>query len=112
MPPIFLYRKNVNAVDEIIAHGLPIGAMNHSKYTVSDLSLAKGDVLLLMSDGMPELQNKHNEMYGYHRIRNSFKKVAHKKPDEIIAYLKDESSAWVKDKDPDDDVTFVVIKVK
>ena len=112
MPPIFLYRKNLKAVDEIIAHGMPIGAMNHSTYTVSDLILQKGDVILLMSDGMPELQNEQNEMYGYTRIRDSFKKVAEKEPEEIINYLKDEGSAWVKDKDPDDDVTFVVFKVK
>ncbi len=91
MPPIFLYRKKLNAIDEIIAHGMPIGAMNHSTYTVSDLSLQKGDVILLMSDGMPELLNEEDEMYGYTRIRESFKKVAGKEPEEIISYLKDES---------------------
>jgi serine phosphatase RsbU (regulator of sigma subunit) len=112
MPPIFLYRKNVNAVDEIIAHGMPIGAMSHSNYVVSDLCLEKNDVILLMSDGMPELQNENNEMYGYKRIRDSFQKVAEKSPEEIIEYLKDEGSVWVNDEDPDDDVTFVVIKVK
>ena len=35
-----------------------------------------------------------------------------KTSEEIIKYLKDEGSKWVNDKNPDDDVTFVVIKVK
>ncbi len=112
MPPAFLYSKNLDAVDEIIAHGMPIGAMNHSTYSVTELFLQKDDVILLMSDGMPELQNGQNEMYGYSRIRDSFKKAAEKSAEEIINYLKEEASAWVRDKDPDDDVTFVVIKVK
>ena len=51
-------------------------------------------------------------MYGYERILDGFKKVVRKKPEEIISYLKDESSAWTNNKDPEDDVTFVVIKVK
>ena len=42
----------------------------------------------------------------------SFEEVAEKEPGEIITYLKDEGTRWVNDKDPDDDVTFVVIKVK
>jgi len=86
--------------------------MSLSKYNVNYEVLGKGDVLLLMSDGMPELQNENNEMFGYERIRNGFKEVAERKPEEIVGYLKDEGSAWIKDKVPDDDVTFVIIKFK
>ena len=38
--------------------------------------------------------------------------VAEKGPEEIINYLKDEGSSYVDHADPNDDVTFVVIKVK
>jgi serine phosphatase RsbU (regulator of sigma subunit) len=65
-----------------------------------------------MSDGYPELQSDKNEIFGYRRAKNSFELAAEKEPEEIITYLKDEGSSWVNDKDPDDDVTFVVIKVK
>ena len=99
-------------MEEITEHGMPIGAMDLSQYTVTEQELEKGDVLLLMSDGMPELHNDKNEMYGYQRIHNGFEKVAEKTPEEIINSLKVEGSAWVNDNDPDDDVTFVVIKVK
>jgi len=112
MPPIFIFRKKSNTVDEIREHGLPVGAMGLSRYTVTDLFLKTGDVMLLMTDGMPELQNANNKMYGYERILDGFKKVGNNKPEEIISYLKNEGSTWVNDKDPEDDVTFVVIKVK
>jgi len=112
MPPVFLFRKKSKSVEEIKEHGMPIGAMNHSQYIATDEVLEKGDVLLLMSDGMPELQNENNEMYDYEQIRVGLKNVAEREPEEIIGYLKDESSAWLNDKDLEDDVTFVVIKVK
>ena len=59
-----------------------------------------------------KLQNVKKEIYGYKRARNSFEEIAEKEPEEIIHYLKDVGSKWVNGKDPDDDVTFVVIKVK
>ncbi len=65
-----------------------------------------------MSDGFPELLNDKKEMFGYKRARNLFEDLAEEAPDEIISKLKDAGSEWVNDKDPDDDVTFVVIKVK
>jgi serine phosphatase RsbU (regulator of sigma subunit) len=112
MPPIFLFRKSSGVVEEITEHGMPIGAMKLSQYNAIKGSLEKGDVLLLMSDGLPELQNDKEEMYGYKRIRNGFEDVAGKAPEEIIAFLKNEGKAWNGDQAPDDDVTFVVIKVK
>ena len=51
-------------------------------------------------------------MYGYRRARNSFEEVARKEPESIIQFLKDEGIKWTDDTDPEDDVTFVVIKVK
>ena len=51
-------------------------------------------------------------MYGYKRARNSFEEVAVQEPERIIEYLKNEGTRWSNNKDPDDDVTFVVIKVK
>jgi serine phosphatase RsbU (regulator of sigma subunit) len=65
-----------------------------------------------MSDGLPELENSEGEMYSYKRIRNGFEDVADKEPEDIVSYLKNEGSSWVNNQAPDDDVTFVVIKVK
>jgi serine phosphatase RsbU (regulator of sigma subunit) len=65
-----------------------------------------------MSDGFAELKNENNEIYGYQRALEEFKKVVKQKPEEIIDHLKDEGKRWTNDKELEDDVTFVVIKVK
>jgi serine phosphatase RsbU (regulator of sigma subunit) len=66
----------------------------------------------MLSDGMPELQNINDEMYGYDRLQNILKQISEKSSEEIVADLMKESRKWSKDRDPDDDITFVVVKVK
>jgi len=112
MPPVYLFRNESRRMEEHLMKGMPLGTMENFPYELKEMELFKGDTLLLMSDGFPELQNEHNEAYGYKRARNSFEEVAEKEPDDIITYLKEEGSRWVNDREPEDDVTFVVIKIK
>ncbi|MBU2491576.1 MAG: SpoIIE family protein phosphatase [Bacteroidetes bacterium] len=112
MPPMFLFKRENRIVEEHLLKGMPLGSMNNFPYEIREMELTKGDTILLMSDGFPELSNDNNELYGYKRVRNKFEEVAEQEPEDIITYLKEEGSNWVNDNDPDDDVTFVVLKVK
>jgi serine phosphatase RsbU (regulator of sigma subunit) len=112
MPPALIYRNKNNAVEEIFMKGMPLGAMNDFPYSVKESHLEKGDTILMISDGLPELTNDNKEMYGYDRTKTEFHSVGEREPEEIVEHLKNSASQWVNDKDPDDDVTFVVIKVK
>ena len=100
------------AVEELFLKGMPLGAMNNFPYEVRENHLVKGDTILLMSDGLPELMNDNNEMYGYDRIKTKYHLVGEKEPEERVNHLKNSESQWSNGKDADDDVTFVVIKVK
>jgi len=112
MPPVLIYQKKNQAVEEILVKGMPLGAMHNFPYAVRENHLDKGDTILLLSDGLPELMNDNNEMYGYDRIKTEYQSVGEKEPEEIVNHLKNSASEWANGKDPDDDVTFVVIKVK
>jgi len=112
LPPMYIYRNSTNSIDEIDMQGMPLGAMRNFKYNLYKTELSVGDCIILLSDGYPELANSENEQIGYERLQIQLLEVSKRKPKEIIEYLKDYGSMWVADKDPDDDVTFVVIKVK
>jgi serine phosphatase RsbU (regulator of sigma subunit) len=112
MPPLFIYRKYSQTIEEIVINNMPLGAMKGNEYDIKEFNIERGDTLLLMSDGFAELKNENKEMYGYKRARNSFEESAKKEPEEIISDLRAEARSWTNDKEPDDDVTFVVIKVK
>ena len=112
MPPALIYRKKNQAIEEIFMKGMPLGSMNDFPYSIKESHLERGDTILMLSDGLPELTNDNNEMYGYDRTKTEFHSVGEKKPEEIVDHLKGSASQWVNGKEPDDDVTFVVIKVK
>jgi serine phosphatase RsbU (regulator of sigma subunit) len=112
MPPSFIFRKDTRVMEEHLFRAMPLGTMQEFPYELKDTTLRPGDTILLLSDGLPELENANGEIYGYKRIRNGFEEVAEKSPEEIVSYLKNEGARWVNRKDPEDDVTFVVIKLK
>ena len=112
MPPVIIYRKNDRTIEEHVMKGMPLGTIDNFPYDLRETTLNTGDTLLMLSDGLPELHNDEKEMFGYKRVRNVFEDVAEKSPEEIIEHLKNQGSEWVNGKEPDDDVTFVVIKVK
>ena len=112
MPPVFIYKKEKQTCEEHLFKGMPLGTLTNFPYSLIESELSAGDTILLMSDGFPELQNDDKEMYGYKRARNYFEEIAGESSEEIISKLKTAGMDWVNDSDPDDDVTFVVIKVK
>ena len=112
VPPVYIYRKDKNEVEEIDNKGMPLGAINNYPYKETKTDLKSGDVIYLLSDGFPEFSNNKKEVYGYERVKNIFKDVAEYSSEEIIEKLKNEVNNWSGGKVPEDDVTFVVIKVK
>jgi serine phosphatase RsbU (regulator of sigma subunit) len=112
MPPVHIYRKSDGSIEEFVMKGMPLGTINRFPYDIRNTTLKKGDTILIMSDGLPELMNDKKEFYGYKRVKEKFGEVAKKSPEEIIGHLKEDGSNWIGDLDPNDDVTFVVVKVK
>jgi len=112
MPPLYIYRKNLQKIEEVSINNMPLGAIKAISYDVSEIEVDSGDTLLMMSDGFAELRNKEQEIYSYRRARNNFEEVANREPAEIISYLREKANEWTDHTDPDDDVTFVVVKMK
>ncbi len=51
-------------------------------------------------------------MLGYDRMKETFSEVADRTSEKIIEHLKDTAKDWANGNAPDDDVTFVVLKMK
>ncbi len=112
MPPIYVYRNRTMKVDEIVIKGMPLGAFDDYSYQDERIKLEKGDSILLLSDGLPELFNEQKEMFDYHRVKETLEQVGHENPEKIIDSFIDVAEQWRNGRAQDDDVTFVVLKVK
>ncbi|HSL90542.1 MAG TPA: SpoIIE family protein phosphatase [Ignavibacteriaceae bacterium] len=112
MPPIFIYRNSTKSVVEFETQCMPLGAISEMYFKITEFEINSGDTILILSDGLPELFNYMGMAYGYERVQTEFQKLADKTPAEIIEGLKLSAAEWAKGTEPDDDITFVVIKVK
>jgi sigma-B regulation protein RsbU (phosphoserine phosphatase) len=112
MPSVLIYRAAQRSVEEISLRGVPLGSLTAYSYRESRLSLEAGDVVVLMSDGYPERFNGMNEMLGYESAKSVLLEVAILPPKEIIEIFVKVGDRWADGRLQDDDVTFVVLKVK
>lgn len=110
MPPAFIYRSGSKSVEEVVIKSMPLGGPS-SSYKQQETTLDIGDVVLLMSDGYPELFNEQKEMLDYHRIKDIFQEVSEKSSDDIVQQLTRSGKEWSNRMPLEDDVTFVVVKM-
>jgi len=112
MPPVFYHHKETNQVEEIIIKGMPLGAMRNASYNTVEMELKIGDTILLLTDGLPEQMNPNEEMFDYSRVKKHFNEIIDNSPNGIIEKLVEAGDSWMNGRVQDDDITFVVIKVK
>jgi ligand-binding sensor domain-containing protein/serine phosphatase RsbU (regulator of sigma subunit) len=112
MPPVFYHHKETNQVEEIIIKGMPLGAMRNASYNTVQMELKSGDTILLLTDGLPEQMNPNEEMFDYSRVKKHFNEIIENSPNTIIEKLVEAGDSWMNGRVQDDDITFVVIKVK
>ena len=112
MPPIYYHHKETNQVEEIIIQGMPLGAMRNASYKILEKELKSGDTILLLTDGLPEQMNANEEMFDYSRVKNHFNEIIENTPDNIIEKFVEAGDGWMNGRVQDDDITFVVIRIK
>ncbi len=112
MPPVYIYRKSSGKVEEIRIKGMPLGSFSKFPYEQRIIPLSAGDTVLFMTDGFPEIFNEKRELFDYHRVRMLYSEIGNEHPKYIIKDLVREGEKWSNGRTQDDDITFVVIKVK
>lgn len=110
MPSALVYRRETENVEEIAIRAMPLGSVANFNYQEKEMLLSKGDCVLLMSDGFPEMFNQSGEMIGFDKAPEILSEIADKSSQEIINHLVAAGESWAGTRPADDDVTFVVFK--
>ena len=110
MPPMYHYEKKNNKVDEITISNLPLGGLMSENFTVLDKKFAKDDVLVMLSDGLPEAPNKDGDLLDYAAVKECIEKHSTKTASEIKDELVKLSDKWMNGIHNPDDITIVVCK--
>ncbi len=105
---IYLYRES--EVIELKEGGLFLGSIDMD-FTIEELVLMKGDVVLCYTDGVPEAMNKEGGFYEDERLIESGKFHKGKKSNLILKGILDDLKGFVMDAEQSDDITCGIIKI-
>lgn len=111
MPAVLIYRNEIKRVEEISIKAMPLGSPLAAPFEQREMTLALGDCILLMSDGFPEMFNETGEMLGFDKAKRLLAVIADESAQEIINRFIAAGETWAGKRLPEDDVTFVVLKV-
>ena len=110
MPPTYYYNAKSNSVEEILVPNLPLGGIEGEKFDGVKKDFKKGDVVVMISDGLPELPNKEDVLLDYPKVFECIKNNCNESADEIKDALVRMSDSWADGLMNPDDITIVVIK--
>jgi sigma-B regulation protein RsbU (phosphoserine phosphatase) len=110
MPPAYLFENQKNETQEILVPGLPLGSVKNADYDLINFEMNDGDVLVLISDGLPECDNEKGEMLDYEAVKDCINENGNKTSKEILTSLIKLGENWMDGKMNEDDITIVVIK--
>ncbi len=91
----------------------PLGIFKEVCYEENKFKIRKDDLLILMTDGLIEIQNKDKEFYGTEKLTELLIKIDQKKSSapEIKKMILDDVQKFSGNNIHNDDVTLIIIKV-
>jgi phosphoserine phosphatase RsbU/P len=105
--PILVHKGRCQAIR---AEGVPLGLLEQSEYQELSLTLEKGDLLAMYSDGLAEANNPDHEEFGTRRLENLLREHAHKPLERIIETIFGELAAFEQGRPRRDDQTLLLVR--
>lgn len=114
--PLLYFEKKTMILKEYKPAGLAIGMAEEEIFkkhiAEESITLSKGDILVLFTDGVVESVSKTNKIYGDSRLYNLVKKNYKESSQEIIKRIEADLNIFEEKSDQHDDMTMIVIKKK
>lgn len=111
MPPPFLYRAASGQVEELFLPGLPLGGLADSQYRLGVYDFHQHDVLVLFSDGLPELVGgADGQRDGYLAVEQTIAESGSKTAGDVLEALVALGDEYRGDAEHEDDITLLVIR--
>jgi sigma-B regulation protein RsbU (phosphoserine phosphatase) len=109
--PALLYDSNTGEFDELKGYGLALGVDYTFEYDAFNRTLVPGQIVLIGTDGIWEMHNEAGDMFGKERVKEIIRSNTTATAKEIIGLITRALNRFRGTKQPEDDVTMVVIKV-
>lgn len=109
--PILWYKYASDYIEDLEAHGIPLGMIPGVKYGQgTEVCLASGDMLVLVTDGFYEWTNSNGEEFGLERLKTVISDSCGYSSEEIISRLRTAVTEFCGGTKQQDDLTIVIVK--
>ena len=110
--PGYIIGQNGKIKAKMKRTGMALGIMPDAEYEVEDLSkLEKGDIILLLTDGLAETANEEGELYGGQRVIEELHRNRDSSAAEIVDSVFEAVENFSEGGEQEDDYTMIVAKV-
>jgi sigma-B regulation protein RsbU (phosphoserine phosphatase) len=105
-PPLVARNGAIAAMD---GANLPVGMFSHGEYSVTRLSLGRGDLVVVYSDGVSEATDSFDTEYGAERLCKLIHEHRSKSPTGLLTAFRDDLAAFRLNCRRADDATLFVL---
>ena len=91
--------------------GPPLGMFKRSTYSVQETQLSRGDVLVLFTDGLVEIENEQEQQFGQARIVEAVGSSAHVPLPDVANRVIQQASDFAGGRGMEDDVTLLLLRL-
>lgn len=110
MPPMYHFVAKTGLVEEIQQINLPLGGLKNETFDLITRPFEEGDVLVQLSDGIPEAPNLGGEMFDYEALAALIQQHGHASIQDLHAAIMEAVDAWLGGQHNPDDITLVITK--
>ncbi len=108
-PPL-IFRSHDGTVEKLLPTGICLGVIENEEYESRTVTIQKGDVLIMYTDGVTESINTKEELFGENRLIDIGRSNAHLSAQGILEQILSSVKEFSKDMPQFDDITLLVVK--
>ena len=108
-PPPVLVRAS-GEMTELPAGGMPLGLFEDVDYPIVELELGVGDFIFACTDGVTDLEDADEEMFGEERLTQLIGSLAGRSTEEIRTTIDKQLAGFAGNRQRPDDLTYVILQ--
>jgi len=110
-PQAALLKQSTREIQCLKGEGFPLGFFEEGEYPTTSIPMEAGDVLVIVTDGLTEAQNRKKQFFGFEGIAAALEQTAPTdSAQQILEGLKNSFQSFLDGRVLKDDVTILVMK--
>jgi serine phosphatase RsbU (regulator of sigma subunit) len=108
--PVIIHQDGSNS--RLSGGGPPLGMFQNTSYTPQSSRMDAGDLLLLFTDGLVELRNARDELFGIERILEAVVERRNQPLKDLASGVLEQAAGFSHKSQPDDDLTLFLMRFR